>query len=461
MAWPESLAESLPEPRDDEPASLRQDIADELADHLQSSLSRQLVTTADADTAQAQVVDRFGNPRRLARQLWYEAMQEKIMRQRVLLAITALLATVCLVAVAMLWRVVERGHAVTQELLAENREANRALLDQLAALSRSPAENSAPGNPAQSLDWNPVRAHLVVGEKNGPPAEGFTVRLSKQKPGESAGLLGFATVAEERTGPDGIADLGLAGPGKYELTAMMRDAGAFENFSMPITVLPGSVNTLEVVCPLAKMEKVDVVIRAKMPEDLSSKNLYLTVELVLGPRTFSGSEWRSGFNGVQAQNGEVVIVIAPDGRIGMTPQGIMSQGGEKLQLLTSSEEGEFFKSPDEHQLSLFLTSHYLKTLRICAPPSPIKRTTRSGWLAVKSEWHFVPENRRLYPGPFDYSIAGRDLVTLPKFTAEPGKINEWQIAVPPEFWEQVRADLERSARKTEAEEDEREDVSAY
>jgi hypothetical protein len=295
----------------------------------------------------------------------------------------------------------------------------------------------------------------VVGEKNGLPAEGLFVRLSRQKAHGDNGILRYETVAEECSGPDGMADLGLVSPGKYELCAMLRDGGAFENFSMPINVLPGSVNTLEIVSPPAKVEKVVVAIRTEMPEDLRRKNLYLTAELVLGPRTFSGSEWRSGFNGAQAFDAQVVIIMAPDGRIGMTYQGIMNQQtiGGKIQMLTSHEAGDFFASPDERPLALFLANHYLKTIRIGGSPFPFEsqQGKTPSWLAIKSEWHFLPENRRLNPGPFDYSIASRDLITLPKFTAEPGKVNEWRIVVPEEFWVQVRADLERDERKAKEE----------
>jgi hypothetical protein len=38
MEWPDDLAAELPERNPDEPQSLRQDILDELRDHLQSSL---------------------------------------------------------------------------------------------------------------------------------------------------------------------------------------------------------------------------------------------------------------------------------------------------------------------------------------------------------------------------------------------------------------------------------------
>ena len=48
MAVDYDIAADLPAPRDDEPESLRRDIVDELADHLQCSLQRELLAGGQA-----------------------------------------------------------------------------------------------------------------------------------------------------------------------------------------------------------------------------------------------------------------------------------------------------------------------------------------------------------------------------------------------------------------------------
>src|SRR5712675_1973147 len=101
MSWPPDTADELPAPRDDEPSSLRQDIADELADHLQSSLARELHFTPEESTAKQTILDRFGDPRRIARRLWFDALQEKIMSQRLQLILTSLMTAACLAAVGL------------------------------------------------------------------------------------------------------------------------------------------------------------------------------------------------------------------------------------------------------------------------------------------------------------------------------------------------------------------------
>jgi putative hemolysin len=68
------LSARLPPARDDEPPSLRQDIIDELADHLACAKRREMLTTNDEARAEQRVLDKFGDPREVARKLWFLAM---------------------------------------------------------------------------------------------------------------------------------------------------------------------------------------------------------------------------------------------------------------------------------------------------------------------------------------------------------------------------------------------------
>ena len=97
MAWSEDITGELPAPRDDEPEHLRQDIADELSDHLDCALNRELYFTQDEQQAKQNVLSRFGNVNRIARKLWFDWMKEKIMSQRLNLAMTTLMTAVCIV----------------------------------------------------------------------------------------------------------------------------------------------------------------------------------------------------------------------------------------------------------------------------------------------------------------------------------------------------------------------------
>ena len=97
MSWPEVVSQGFPPPRDDELAHLRRDITDELADHLDCAMRRELRRTDDETAAERAVLDRFGNPQRLARRLWWNAMKEKVMKDRIMLVAVVLLIAACVV----------------------------------------------------------------------------------------------------------------------------------------------------------------------------------------------------------------------------------------------------------------------------------------------------------------------------------------------------------------------------
>ena len=62
MEFGEVLSAVLPPRRSDEPAGLRQDIVDELADHLTCSYHREVLRGSNSKVAQARTLERFGDP---------------------------------------------------------------------------------------------------------------------------------------------------------------------------------------------------------------------------------------------------------------------------------------------------------------------------------------------------------------------------------------------------------------
>ena len=86
MLWDKNeIAESLPPAHRVEPPSLRAEILDELADHLACAMQRELRRTPDVKAARKAVIARFGNPASVARALWFQAMKEAIMKDRIML----------------------------------------------------------------------------------------------------------------------------------------------------------------------------------------------------------------------------------------------------------------------------------------------------------------------------------------------------------------------------------------
>jgi hypothetical protein len=149
MDWHEAAAGGLPAPRDDEPASLRQDILDELADHLDCALKRELTKNITPDEAVENVKRRFGDPRDLARRLWLDATKDTIMSKRLTLAAMGLMTVTCLLLVLFAWRAL----VATQQAALHAQAASERLMVALAARP-APAGNAAP-------ERAEVRFHLV------------------------------------------------------------------------------------------------------------------------------------------------------------------------------------------------------------------------------------------------------------------------------------------------------------
>ena len=67
MTGPDPIADSLPPPRDDEPADLRCDIIDELNDHLDCAVQRELLRGKDETDARRSAIQLQPSPLRFDR----------------------------------------------------------------------------------------------------------------------------------------------------------------------------------------------------------------------------------------------------------------------------------------------------------------------------------------------------------------------------------------------------------
>jgi len=303
MPWPPDIADNLPAPRDDEPASLRQDIADELADHLQSSFTRELHFTPEEASAKHNVLDRFGDPRRVARQLWFDAMKEKLMSQRLNLVFSSLMTVACLGALGLMGLMLRESRLATQSLLEQSQAANAALLDKLAALA-VPAPAPVVAEPTKSMEWNSVKIRLVKNRAGGPPAEGYEVRVSGH-------LLDTAKeIAIVRTtGADGIADIGLVRPGQHDLDVQC--TWNERRSTEQITVLPGQTTDMEIICPAGSIPDAAVSFSVDWPDDLRERGLWLIGHFEQLPRKFGERTWSSGNRLLLAITAEESFIILP------------------------------------------------------------------------------------------------------------------------------------------------------
>lgn len=196
MNWANVIIEGLPPRRGNEPGSLRGDIADELADHLACALSRELRRTDDPAAAEKAVLTRFGNPATVARRLWWDAMKENIVKDRIMIAVMVVLVVLALGASLLTW-----------QSLREGRQFNAVMLARLEQLARSPE----PAKPAVPDNW--AKAVVRVMEKGGKPLSGMYVSLIGSAFTEKGESLRVRTDAE------GTARFGPVRPGKFSVQA--------------------------------------------------------------------------------------------------------------------------------------------------------------------------------------------------------------------------------------------------
>ena len=120
---PDDIAANLPPPRGDEPVSLRQDIIDELTDHLESAArAEQLRSNGTAEEVHAAVLERFGSPAKIAQRLWRDAIREnQTMSQRLMTILAAASTVACLAMALLVWQSMREGRQAQRDFLVPTR----------------------------------------------------------------------------------------------------------------------------------------------------------------------------------------------------------------------------------------------------------------------------------------------------------------------------------------------------
>ena len=290
------LAAELPPARDDEPASLRDDIADELADHLHCAMQRELLGGAStkSDDVRHRVLDRFGNPAAVARRLWWDAMKEKIMAQRITAIMVSLATAACIVGCVLVWRTLVDTREAQAALLESQREAFAALATEFKAAMES--ANDPYGS------WRPVRVKLV--SEKGEPVQGRVYASGKAIGSEGA-------ISEDvETGPDGIADFKLLPAGEYLLNVCVKEPSTCTTLSFLLG--PGRQTEYEVVCPTSLPGRRTVRFEIQPPESLRDQSLYYLAQVQYQSREFAGRKWS-----VDAQNNgrPFFLIIDPQAKV--------------------------------------------------------------------------------------------------------------------------------------------------
>jgi hypothetical protein len=271
MDFHDGLSADLPAPRDDEPASLRDDIVDELAGHLACMYRRELLRGADTSTAKLRAREAFGDPADLARRLWFDAMKGKIMSQRILVSCCIFLTMISLTLAGFLWMQVidSRRMAIATEARARDQSrlaqaAQEEMIRQLAAVSKAVENPRAP-------DWIPVSFKLTQETLDGPPGVGFQAALGRGTGGSSK-----PEAIQRDSDAAGIVDFGVVQPGDWEF----RTSRKLEDKSSGSWQTSGKLNvglrkTIEkaIICPRISSKQPSLTVHIDWPADLAGKDL--------------------------------------------------------------------------------------------------------------------------------------------------------------------------------------------
>lgn len=390
MHWREAIEEGFGPPRNDEPADLRRDIVNELNDHLVCAMRREALKTDDERVAHHAVLERFGNPKQLARRLWWDAMKEQVMKDRIVIAGVAILVLVSIGSMMFAWQAFQQG-----------REVNVAILTKLEQLSAPQAK------PKVAANWAKVTFRLRD-EKTGVPVAKARIRLQ----GDMFSVEG--TTLEKHTDDKGEATFGPILPGEFEYT--IYNVHYLDRNTDRIILYPGQLTEVDVPCPSAQPE-ADISLSFSWPEDLRDKGLLLYCPFS-NEFKFEDHTW------FDRQHAGVYLLA--DGTISENVKIISTQvrttrGRTKRSYLFDFEDGLQTGKKVLHRPA----AQYVTRLIRCYAPADPPHDAEQLWQEIGT--HSYPHN------------------AYPIYEAKAGQPNVWTIDLPEAFLEEVRAHFAKEA----------------
>lgn len=409
MAWREAVGEGFGPHREGEPAGLRRDIIDELTDHLDCAMRRELLGTPDERAAEQKVLARFGDPRQVARRLWLDAMKETIMSQRIMLVVVVVLAAACVAASVFAWLSFQQGQQLNQALLAR--------LEDLA--SRPAAVAGVPSDVAVAT------FRLVEEGEDGEPVPGARVVLEGNPFMEK-----YRDRIEIETGADGVATLGPIRPGRYDLNVSIRPG--FHYGQRGVLLFGGSENEKVIVCPPGagvRVPEVDVTVAFNWPDDIDpdATLVVFAFDPVPAQAMAAGVEW-----------------AAQELRLQMTGRGEFLVGD--LSWSSGAWTTDLFGKRGNGELIVH-TGKFLRTMPVLARPYRLRRI--SGWVRVPDD---TLRDWNQYGKPCYAKWSEQTWVdenACPTFEARAGVANEWQIEIPRGLLESLRDALAEQEGQSE------------
>jgi len=403
--WDQSLTSELPAPRDDEPESLRADIVDELADHLSCALAREL-HHKDEPTARRYVIERFGNPTHIARRLWWDAMKERIMSQRITAVMSVVAAAACIVGCICLWQMMQQGQQAQASMIAAQHEFSQALLERLETLANNPEEVDP-----RYAGWAPVSLRLVDAADGTTPVAGSAVISGGPFGASDPNRMENEVRRSAEADTDGLVDLGTVPLGKYTIQIDC-DASGTES-SRSLIIGPEGYEDVVVRCPVAKPEPAELAFEfPNLPE--SMQNVMFEVDIGVMGDEIDGQNWYrdDAYHSLLVRADGTIIGEMRDRR-----SGDYRRVGPPLEV--EERQAEIVAAP-----TLTAEEHYLTRVQALSPREDVQ---------LGSILHFVDLHGEEY----------HDEESVLKMTLGADERNVWTFSLSPKFDESVEATLLR------------------
>lgn len=442
------LSARLPPSRDDEPPSLRQDIIDELTDHLACAQHREMLTTNDEMEAKQRVLDKFGDPREVARKLWFQAMWSRIMTQRWLLGAMGLLVAICLgLTVTVLLQMQQQRAAISDQ--------QRLILDTLDRLTRLSEEKAnAASQPPPAPTPSSIKVKLMLDKPDGLPAVGCYVSLKRLGVDKEFG-------PEVRSDKQGIVDFGYFEPANYSISVRTDRSSVWKltpEFSLPLS----TAHVETVICPSESRQPIRWTV--SLPEDLEKHGAQALLKWKCSLNC-GGQDWTEqqslqefpirGGEG-EAQRANLINAKSEWQSGGVHGSAVMSPwrtvGGPQPKEVPFTVP--FYRSPmNPSPRTMECVGVRFQSVRLLlvvpAPPTADRANSQrsefqSRWIAIAPPLA-EPTNEERQPTPSAPPRAiSRKLQWVElkdEFVVSADKPNQWTIQIPDELIEQARAYL--------------------
>lgn len=278
MDWRNALAGGVPVDPSPGPPELRNDILDELGDHLSCAMQRELRRTDDEDAARAAVLERFGDPRSIARELWWGAVKERVMRDRILIGVAAVAVVVCIGATLVAYQAVQRER-LERDALMQQMETLRATM----AASVSPQRAAGAGEGGVASDWSYLRLRVVRDEPGRPPATGLKMTVNGRLFNDGEDSLRGEVDA------DGVVEFGPIRPGVVLVSAWSE--AVWTQSGVKVVLYPGQKREFEIVCPVADARTGRARVRMDWSGERPDDSSVIFVTFSRDRIVTDGSEW--------------------------------------------------------------------------------------------------------------------------------------------------------------------------